>query len=209
MRPTDRRRITLFDVMALIAATAIGLAIARVGWPPQALGPGATAPAAPSRPSGYKSRMAVMPTLQRIAPAFSCMAAWSGALLASRLRPPRPRWRRLAGQPGTIAAIATLLVWLIEAPPIVWLSWYDGRFGWSSPTRLAQVAANSTVMLGHHAGLAVAIAWLTLALGGRWRPERSWVDRSGRVLGVAWIASAILCAVTLDQSVWWANFLDP
>ncbi len=36
--------------------------------------------------------------------------------------------------------------------------------------------------------------WLGLAASGRWRPERSWVDRLGRVLGVAWIAITILAA---------------
>jgi hypothetical protein len=36
-------------------------------------------------------------------------------------------------------------------------------------------------------GLAVAVAWLMLGIGGRWRPERSWVDRSGRALGALWL----------------------
>ena len=35
--------------------------------------------------------------------------------------------------------------------------------------------------------LPVATAWMALALGRRWRPEPSWVDRTGRALGFAWI----------------------
>ena len=35
---------------------------------------------------------------------------------------------------------------------------------------------------------AVAAAWLTLALTGRWRPRPDWLDRAGRALGTFWIA---------------------
>ena len=30
--------------------------------------------------------------------------------------------------------------------------------------------------------------WMVLALGGRWRSEPSWIDRTGRVTGIVWIA---------------------
>ena len=215
-----RRRFTLFDVMALIAATALGLGLARVGWPPE-LAVAAPANAAsisvtfnPIYPkplraaSGYKSRMAVMPIVERVAPGFPVLASLSLAFVAIRLRSPRPRWRRLGAQPGLVAAVVAAGVWLVEAPPMAWLSWYDGRSGYS-PTRIAQVAANSVVMLGFHSGLAVASAWVALALAGRWRPERSWLDRWGRAMGFAWIASAVLCSMTLAQSAWWADFLSP
>ena len=36
-------------------------------------------------------------------------------------------------------------------------------------------------------GYAVAAAWLTLMIGRRWRPEPSWVDRSGRLIGSFWL----------------------
>jgi hypothetical protein len=39
-----------------------------------------------------------------------------------------------------------------------------------------------------HAGWAVAASWLTLIMNRRWRPERDWIDRAGRVVGIAWIA---------------------
>jgi hypothetical protein len=44
---------------------------------------------------------------------------------------------------------------------------------------------------------AVAGAWLALALSGRWRPERDWLDRAGRVLGVCWIVAPFITAWTL------------
>ena len=32
-------------------------------------------------------------------------------------------------------------------------------------------------------------AWLVQALGGRWRPRATWIDRAGRALGVFFIAA--------------------
>src|SRR5262245_54032501 len=39
---------------------------------------------------------------------------------------------------------------------------------------------------GDRVGFAVSGAWLTLWLSGRWRPERTWIDRLGRVMGWLW-----------------------
>ena len=46
-------------------------------------------------------------------------------------------------------------------------------------------------------GCTVAAIWLLLVLSGRWRPERSWIDRLGRLLGVVWIAVAIAVSIPL------------
>jgi hypothetical protein len=40
-------------------------------------------------------------------------------------------------------------------------------------------------------GLAVLTSWTTLLVGCRWRAERSWIDRIGRMLGVYWIATGL------------------
>ncbi len=32
----------------------------------------------------------------------------------------------------------------------------------------------------------------SLAVAGRWRPERHWLDRAGRVIGLAWIVTVPL-----------------
>jgi hypothetical protein len=39
---------------------------------------------------------------------------------------------------------------------------------------------------------AVAVAWLALAVTGRWHPERSWIDRLGRALGLGWLVIFLL-----------------
>jgi hypothetical protein len=36
-------------------------------------------------------------------------------------------------------------------------------------------------------GLAVTVAWSTLALSGRWQPEPNWLDRAGRLVGSVWV----------------------
>ena len=39
-------------------------------------------------------------------------------------------------------------------------------------------------------GLAILISWMMLLVGGRWRAERSWIDRFARAMGVYWIVTA-------------------
>jgi hypothetical protein len=208
MSATVRRRITLFDVMSLIAATAIGLSLAQLGWPRQAANPTLTLFTLSSKPSGYPSKTWMLPVAERVAPLLPCLAAWTGAFLATRLHAPRSRRRRLFLQPGFVGAVAVLSVLAVESALLIWSAWFDGRFGWSSPTRVAEFAVNGTVLLAHHAGWAVAVSWLTLALIGRWRPEPSWVDRWGRVLGCAWILVGPMASLLIDHTPWWGIFIS-
>jgi len=46
---------------------------------------------------------------------------------------------------------------------------------------------------------AVAGAWLVLILAGRWRPGPSWIDRSGRVMGVLWVAPYLVYHADLSR----------
>jgi hypothetical protein len=43
------------------------------------------------------------------------------------------------------------------------------------------------VDLRRDASIAVLAAWLVLAIVGRWKPERAWDDRLGRLVGVLWV----------------------
>jgi hypothetical protein len=211
MTTTERRRVTLFDVMALIAATAIGLSLSQIGWPRQAVNPRLvwvfTWPIERTS-SGYPSKTWMLPVAERVAPIIPCLAAWTGAFLATRLHAPRPRRRRLVLQPGFVGAVAVLAVLIAESVLLIGCAQFDGRFGWSTPTRIAEFAANAVVMLAHHAGWAVAVSWLTLALTGRWRPEPSWVDRWGRVLGFTWIFIGTMASLLIDHAPWWGIFIS-
>ena len=111
------------------------------------------------------------------------LSAFMPALLGLRLLPPRPRVRRLFRQPGATACLAASLALLVSVIP-------------SLTTRLpVRVVPNhGRVRWGfvgsYSAGMAVAGAWLTQTVLGRWRPEPSALDRIGRVLGLYWIGIA-------------------
>jgi hypothetical protein len=107
-----------------------------------------------------------------------------------------------------VGAVAVLFVLLIESALLVGTAKVDGRFGWSPPTRVAEFARNGVVLLAHHAGWAVVVSWLTLALIGRWRPEPSWVDRWGRVLGFTWIVIGPMASLLIDHTPWWGIFIS-
>ena len=208
----ERRRVTLFDFMALIAATAVGLWLTGLGWPSTVAKPNGpwalNWPIFPNKPSGYPSKTWMLPVTERAAPFLPCLAAWTGAFLAIRLHGPRPRRRRLVIQPGLVAAVAVLSILAAESVLLVGSAKLDGRFGWSSPTRVVEFAVNGTVLLAHHAGWSVVVAWLTLGLIGRWRPEPSWVDRCGRTLGCLWIGIGPAASLLIDHTVWWGNLIS-
>ena len=86
-------------------------------------------------------------------------------------------------QPGFIATISTFIVLVLGVMPIagsmVVMKWRD----WGE---------NLALLVQLAVGPAVAAAWMVQALAGRWRPERSWVDRLGRVLGAYWIAAEVV-----------------
>jgi hypothetical protein len=39
--------------------------------------------------------------------------------------------------------------------------------------------------------------WLVVAAAGRWHPERSWLDRAGRGLGLAWVSLSVIASPTV------------
>jgi len=47
-------------------------------------------------------------------------------------------------------------------------------------------------------GAAVLASWSILVAVGRWHPEASWIDRSGRLVGAFWLA-------TIPWSIWIAS----
>jgi hypothetical protein len=135
---------------------------------------------------------------------WHCVAAVTIALLALRFRKPRPTLRRLARQPGTVALGAVVLGVSVD----LFRSLDDVVYG--------IIAEWSFRRWNHYAyfdirgapeGLAVASAWLTLAVGGRWRAGRDWIDRLGLALGVFWLISPpfykLVEAASWLLQAWW------
>ncbi len=196
-KPASGRRFTLLDGMIVVAAVAASLACLRwvdskgnpwslfreVAW--DFAGDWAMIEQFASGLLTFAAPPAVAATL---------------ALLAMRLRQPRPRWRRLARQPGLAACLALVLGWSAGAAFTVVnvLAIDRATPEFKDGTTYAQQAwvwalafAEWGSILG---GFAVLVAWSSLALAGRWRAEPTWLDRLGRLAGLGWVAMACVAA---------------
>jgi hypothetical protein len=106
------------------------------------------------------------------------------AQLLFRLRHPRPPINRALLQPGTAASGALVLTFLV----LFELS----ALGFLPPWPLVRQVVG---------GGSVALAWVVLAISGRWRREPGWIDRMGQIVGAAWVMTAalIVAAWTMGQ----------
>jgi predicted transporter len=43
----------------------------------------------------------------------------------------------------------------------------------------------------HPFAATVVATWSMMALDRRWRPEPSWIDRTGRLIGIYWITAGV------------------
>jgi hypothetical protein len=187
-----RRRFSIADGMILVAATAAGLGLARLGPMEWATG---------SMSGWFWKSLRFL-----LGPATLFAAMLSLGLIFVRLRRPRPRMVRVMRQPGMVAAVAVAATLAVSA--LAWSSYdlFTGG-GWS---RGASVARYCRIH-GDKFGGAVAAAWVGLAIAGRWRPERSWVDRAGRVLGAFWIVTLLFAwpleswTITALRALGWAR----
>jgi hypothetical protein len=164
----ERRDFTMLDLMALVAAAAVGFSTARVYW--------AEVLSKVARPGGYYLH-------DRLAAGAGFLGSYSVALMALRSIPPRPRWRRIARQPGTVASLSASVVLLLSLPNVVIAYWRQGPTG--------GIYMSWVVLFDYvpkEIGAAVGAAWAVAATTGHWRPEPTWIDRAGRALGAAWIA---------------------
>jgi hypothetical protein len=134
------------------------------------------------------------------------LTAWTLALPILGYRRPRPPRRLLARQPGIAACGIATLVLSVQLSAIL-LGWAVAR-SWTAlslwlppsvwPFRVPTPDTSPLLDLWRsiHVGFlesswaahGIAGAWLIMALGGWWRPERSAIDRLGRALGTGWIA---------------------
>jgi hypothetical protein len=170
-RPRSRR-FGLGDVMILIVALALGLALA---------GPAfiIIADAIRSAPRNHFRTFAGAVQLGRILNiiVLNFLFFFIPACLILRLRRPRPPLSTLIHQPGFAACAAPVAVVLASLP----LALFAPSSG----------LAEQVIAIGGQAlsVAAVPLAWLSLIATRRWAPEPSWIDRLGRILGVLWTVS--------------------
>ena len=160
-RDGDRRRFGLLDGMTLIGAVAVGI----VG-------------AQDLRVDDFGGdRVGGCLALAELA-----MMLGSCSILLARLRRPRPPLIGIASQPGSIACL--LPVGSMLAKDVAWLA--KSRPGDVGP--IGEQVWLGLELPDDRWALLVGFGWMALILTRRWRPEPSWVDRSGRALGWGWIA---------------------
>jgi hypothetical protein len=93
------------------------------------------------------------------------------AFVIVRLRQPRPAFASLDCQPGFVACGTPIVIILVIIPLLL-----------LPLSGLAEqvTEAGAEILLGW----AVPLEWIILWATHRWKPEPSWIDRLGRILGV-------------------------
>lgn len=181
-----RRRFQLIDGMILVAATALGFAYVhsnRATWYLWYM----TQPGSHAFNAGKWMGIGLLF-------AIPVTLTWTLALLAIRLRTPRPPLRRLTRQPGFVACLAAVLSLALSCLTLI-------------PSLVsAKVRPNAAeyFLLNFTAEPAFAVfgVWLALALSGRWRGEPGWVDRTGVFLGLSWFGANALNALRIALLSW-------
>jgi hypothetical protein len=170
------RRFLLIDAILLIAATALMLSAHRAIWWFWVWGD----PIASYDPQETRL-MARALALSRL----------SLILLVSLLAHPTGPRRLRRGVQGLFVPVAVAAVlavrmsgWAVQAPI---------HLAFSGDVRFYEIRWTVQVMnylrddIRRDVAVAVTATWITLAIVGRWHPERAWDDRLGRFLGVVWI----------------------
>jgi hypothetical protein len=185
-----RQPFTLRDAMVLVAATAIGLAAAR------GLHDSIWSKTSMSVEAGSYSAISLEVARWTVI-ALPTAWAWTIALILLSLRIPQTSIHARLILPGsaacgaatialTIGTINMLVVWVIIIL----------QFGTTRPLVMGEVISDSILEIDlpgiGSPGLAVTIAWVALAVSGRWQPEPSWIDRLGRLMGCGWIGLMML-----------------
>ncbi len=203
MRHRINRRFQLTDAIVLVAATACGLAGCRfVMWSTEAALDDILL-AAKGEPLLEASRIMALASI----PIESIMLlSWTMAILLLRLRPGRPRRRLLWCQPGFLACVAAVFVFackgaeavlnhaaaILEAGPDMFFQARNvPSFDYILNSILLSLF-NFSSRIQVDISEAILLIWLVVCAGGRCRPEPSWIDRAGRVLGAIWVCTALV-----------------
>jgi hypothetical protein len=204
---TTGRRFLLSDAIVLIVATAVGFTVVRPYYLTMKL-----LDWSPPIPSAAPFNGWIKGLWGCLVLAAPLVMAWTLAVLALRFRRPRDRWSRLVQQPGLVAGLvaALVLAWrligfatmcarIAGRSRLSILTVRQGALrgawgGWPPDSLLFETDHYLDTMAT--IGVGVATCWMLLLASGRWRPERTWIDRAGRALGWFWIA-------TLPLTSWW------
>jgi len=179
MRKCFQRSFHLSDALLLIAATSPGLVLMRQSGPLEI---------------GWSSPIRFFWTVRNCFYFFSyIVVGWTFLLLLLCLRTPRPPLRRLVRCPGfvaTVVSVIVILIRLINCLSVVFVTslHYNKLLAYGWMVKLFQ-GLDELKLFPSEVGCAIVAAWSIQAIGGRWRPEPTWCDRLGRILGLYWIST--------------------
>jgi hypothetical protein len=166
-------RFTILDAMAMVAAAAVGVALARYYYD-EVMSVGGT------RGGSFEFRAGVYMAALLLLP-------FAAALASCRLRRPCRPARRMAREPGSVALLAvtvSVVLMMIDQVVMLTLPGPPGtRYIGGSWRPLIQPAP----MLAMITGPAICAAWTLQWLARYWRPRPGWIDRAGRALGMTWV----------------------
>ena len=183
------RRLNLSDAIVLVAMTAVGFGLARPvinRWHTRYNTPAKILADMATRGLFF----APVHILYWPITASPVLLSWTLAVGGLSLRQPRPPLHRLLRRPGTVAclAAATALACEIVVAILLYLMAVVAGITLGFDLRNDHSYLKAYFLLIATLGFAIAAAWAMLLLAGRWRAEPSWSDRSGRALGLCWIA---------------------
>jgi hypothetical protein len=168
------RRFNLIDAMILVFALSMAFAWTRAVVPKVVFseGPGA----------------AVFRLVRVSAPgAVPFLVLGSLALIAVRLRNPRPVLRELAAEPGFIACLIPAIVVALHIALACVGSNLAHLNGWRGGLLNGLDYYAYVLYYLPETGLAVAGSWLALGAVGCWRAASNWLERACRVMGFSWM----------------------
>jgi len=165
------RRFTVIDGMVLVAALAVGLFLGRK----------------------FGSRVFVIDADpdNRITYLVCLALSVNLALLALSLMHPRPPRREWAAQPGVSAGLAVVMSFAFFILYGVGTEGIEHGFeGVNEFVSRVEDEFEESLEYTYTSSLtfgAVGSVWISTALVGAWRAEKTWLDRAGRVLGIFWL----------------------
>ncbi len=192
------RRITIADAMLLVMGTAIGIAWTRY-W---LLLEQDSYEAGLDRLTGFARNMRLA---RWWAEALSCcILSLSVTWMVVRLRKPRLSIRRLSRQPGFVSTTAALTAFAVDSffDITAWMTgliqvfdaprWSLAWWGDVWEDMILSLCLRTLCA-------AVVVAWLLLAISGRWRREPGWIDGIGTALGFYWLLVPPLLSVSYPE----------
>ncbi|MGO9465015.1 MAG: hypothetical protein ACLQIB_04495 [Isosphaeraceae bacterium] len=201
MREAPSFRFNLRDALVMIAAVTPGLILIRV-----AVGLGLFELGKLTGPGGRPSTLARQLVEMFNVGGGCLLAGLVPAVLILGLYRAWPSWREAARGPGLVTCFVAVAAAIL---PLLWLVGnllIESR----SPYPVYSVTVNN--FFGRWilaAGPMILGAWITLAFLGRWRPNRTWTDQAGYILGLGfaliYLYMEIYFDVVLPIHRWWSG----